>query len=445
MSTTPYNVKSIHTLQAYSRQALVNASLEVAAHTKAIFTKLYPESAIAAAVYADSLRHIGAPALSPIAGLPVSIKDLLDVAGETTLAGSIVLKDAPAATKDAPVVKRLRQVGAAILGKTNMTEFAFSGIGINPHYGTAPNPADETLARIAGGSSSGAAVSVATGLCVAAIGSDTGGSIRIPAALCGLTGFKPTARRVPTSGVIPLSSTLDTICAMARTVDDCILMDSIIADDLLSLPTLSLQGLRLAVPQTLVLDDMDQHVASSFQRVLTLLSQAGALIVHAPMHLLAEYRSVASFSGAEAFAWHKKLLAIRESEYDPRVAKRIKLGALMTAADYINMHAGRQQWIHAMQNEFSPFDAVILPTVPIVAPPIAELEASDEAFFTANNLLLRNTAWVNILDGCAISVPCHQPESLPVGLSIAGVAHQDARILSIARLVEAVITKANHN
>jgi len=418
---------------------LLQSSLEAAQQSKSVFTRLYPESALAAAVYADSLQDAGVAPLSALAGLPVSIKDLLDVAGEPTLAGSVVLKDAPPAAADAPVVRRLRRAGAAIIGKTNMTEFAFSGIGLNPHYGTAPNPADPSVDRIPGGSSSGAAVSVAAGICVAGIGSDTGGSIRIPAALCGLTGFKPTARRVPTAGALPLSTTLDTICAMSHSVRDCILVDSIIADSVLDIQSLSLQGLKLAVPQTLVLDDMDSHVAASFAQALSRLSAAGASIIETPMHALQDYRPLGMFSAAEAYAWHRNLLAEREQEYDARVSRRIKMGAGLSAADYIELHAARKRWIRAMEAEFSPFDAIIMPTVPIVAPGIAELEASEDAFFATNALLLRNTATINILDGCAISIPCHAAGSLPVGLSIAGTANSDAHILAVALAVEAVL------
>ena len=425
-----------------SRQAGIEASLHAAAQSKSIFTKLYPEAATAAAIYADDMRASGAAPLSAIAGMPVSIKDLLDVAGEPTQAGSVVLKDAPPATADAVVVSRLRRAGAAIIGKTNMTEFAFSGVGLNPHYGTAANPADSTVPRIPGGSSSGAAVSVAAGICVAAIGSDTGGSIRIPAALCGLTGFKPTARRVPATGALPLSTTLDTICAMAHSVGDCIAMDRIIADDVLNIPTLPLKGLRLAVPQTLMLDDMDKHVAATFARTLSRLSAAGAVIIETTMAILPDYRPLGMFSAAEAYAWHRQLLASSEQGYDRRVSKRIKLGATLSAADYIDLHAARKRWIAAMEAEFAPFDAVIMPTVPIVAPLIAELEASDDAFFNANALLLRNTASINILDGCAISIPCHESGSLPVGLSIAGTANSDSRILAVALAVESLLRRA---
>ncbi|HTD05388.1 amidase [Undibacterium sp.] len=437
MKTT--NSLSISALNQHSRTKLLKTSLEAALQSKSVFTKLYPEAALAAAAYADSLQNAGVAPLSALAGLSVSIKDLLDVAGEPTLAGSMVLRDAPPATADAPVVSRLRRAGAAILGKTNMTEFAFSGIGLNPHYGTPANPADSGIARIPGGSSSGAAVSVAAGICVAGIGSDTGGSIRIPAALCGLTGFKPTARRVPTTGTLPLSTTLDTICAMSHTVRDCILVDQIIADDILDIRVRPLAGLKLAVPQTLVLDDLDSHVATSFARILSRLSAAGAHIVEVPMNILQEYRPLGMFSAAEAYAWHRHLLADREHEYDGRVSRRIKMGASLSAADYIELHTARKHWIQAMEVEFAPFDAVIMPTVPVVAPVMAELEASEDAFFAANALLLRNTAPINILDGCAISIPCHAEGSLPVGLSIAGVANSDKHILAVALAIETLL------
>jgi len=431
----PLVSKSIAALARYSRHALVDACLQDAGKTASVFTTLYPDTARAAGAQADARRAAGVE-VSPLAGLPVSVKDLIDIAGETTLAGSTVLKAAPPARSDAPVVKRLRLAGAAIIGKTNMTEFAFSGVGLNPHYGTPVNPADTETARIPGGSSSGSAVSVAAGLCVAAIGSDTGGSIRIPAALCGIVGFKPTARRVPSAGTIPLSTTLDTICAMTRSVDDCILVDSIIADNPLQIPGLPLAGLRLAVPQSVMLDGLEPHVAASFSAALSQLSAAGARIVDASFSLLAEAAGLNRFSVAEAYAWHRELLARHEPEYDSRVATRIKAGAGMSAADYIDLHRRRHDWIARMEEELAPFDALIMPTVPIVAPPIAQLEASEEAFFHANGLLLRNPSVINLLDGCAVSVPCHAPDTLPVGLMIAGPALADRKVLAVARAIE---------
>jgi aspartyl-tRNA(Asn)/glutamyl-tRNA(Gln) amidotransferase subunit A len=434
---------SISTLADTSRSMLMENCITAAQRSVSVFTTLYPEASRATAAHADAMRAAKVT-LSPLAGLPVSIKDLLDVAGETTLAGSIVLKDSPPAESDAPVVRRLRAAGAAILGKTNMTEFAFSGVGINPHYGTPANPADLHTARIPGGSSSGAAVSVALGICIAAIGSDTGGSIRIPAALCGLTGFKPTARRVPTAGAIPLSTTLDTICAMARSVDDCILVDSIIADTPLSIPDLPLAGLRLLLPATMVLEDLDAHVARSFSGALSRLSAAGATITELPLASLEELPRLNRFAGAESYAWHRALLAEREADYDFRVVRRIKQGAVLTAADYIHLHTARREWIRQMESIMARFDALIMPTVPIVAPEISELEKSEESFFKTNALLLRNPAAINYLDGCAVSLPCHEPGTLPVGLTVAGCAMSDGKTLAVARAVAKCLASKPH-
>ena len=421
------------------RQQLIEASLDLARAHPSVFTRHYPDSARATAQHADAMRAAGVAPHSLLDGLPVSIKDLIDVAGEPTLAGSIVLKNAAPARSDALILQRLRKAGAAIIGKTNMTEFAFSGLGLNPHYGTPRNPADALIARIPGGSSSGAAVSVANGSCVAAIGSDTGGSIRIPAAFCGVVGFKPTARRVPTTGALPLSTTLDTLCAMTQSVADCLLVDSVIADNALAVRQTSLVGKRLAVPQSLVLDDLDDHVARSFAVALSRLSAAGAVIVEIPLAELDEFPALSQFSSAEAFAWHRFILATHAGEYDPRVGKRIQLGASMSAADYIALHAARNNWISRMELALAPYDAVILPTVPMVAPVIAELEASDDAYFEANRLVLRNAAWVNLLDGCAVSIPCQAAGSLPVGLSVVGIAMHDAEMMAIALAIEAAL------
>lgn len=427
--------QSLNALADQSRRALVEKCLDEAAKSESVFTRMYPAAARATADYADALKAAGA-LLSPLAGLPVSVKDLFDIAGEVTWAGSTVLRDAPPALADAPAVRRLREAGAAVIGKTNMTEFAFSGVGLNPHFGTPLNPADATVARIPGGSSSGAAVSVAAGMCVAGLGSDTGGSIRIPAALCGLVGFKPTARRVPTTGAIPLSTTLDSIGAITRSVGDCVLIDGIIAGQALSVVDVPLKELRLAVPQTLMLDGLESHVAASFSAALSRLSRAGAHIIEAPFTILGESAMLNRFSGAEAFAWHRNLLAEQEAAYDARVAKRIKLGASMSAADYIDLHRARRDWINRMEIESEPYDALIMPTVPIVAPPIAELAASEDVFFKVNAQLLRNPSTINLLDGCAVSLPCHTAGTLPVGLMVAGTAMMDRRILAIARSIE---------
>jgi aspartyl-tRNA(Asn)/glutamyl-tRNA(Gln) amidotransferase subunit A len=385
----------------------------------------------------------------PLAGLPISVKDLFDVAGEQTQAGSIVLTDAAPALTDCPAVARLRGAGGLIAGRTNMSEFAYSGVGINPHYGTPENPADSLLARIPGGSSSGAAVSVATGAAVVGLGSDTGGSIRIPAALCGLVGFKSTARLVPTAGALPLSTTLDTVCAITRSVRDAALVHEVLADRHVALAGKPLSASRFAVPRCLMQDGLDATVASAFEHSLRVLRAAGAEIVEIDLdeiNDLAGINATGGLSAAESFAWHRHLIVQRQSDYDPRVALRILKGASMSAADYIDLLAARQQWISRMNKRMSGFDAMLSPTVPMVAPAIADLIDNDAAFFRVNGLLLRNPAVVNMLDGCAISLPCYTPDQvqnqLPVGLMLWHSALHDDGILDAALQVEAALKLA---
>jgi len=380
-----------------------------------------------------------------LAGLAVSIKDLFDVAGEPTRAASVALADAGPAAHDAPAVARLRRAGAAFVGRTNMSEFAFSGVGINPHHGTPANPATAGLdptPRIPGGSTSGGAVSVAAGAAWAALGSDTGGSIRIPAALQGIVGFKGTARRVPIAGAVPLSPTLDTVSAMTLSVRDAVLLHEVLADRRVEPAGRPIASLRLAVPRTLVLDGLDSTVARAFDRALSRLAAAGAAVESIALPLLGEIASInasGGFAAAESWTWHRKLLAERGADYDPRVALRIRRGATMTAADCIELLAARRDWIARMEDALRPYDALLSPTVPMVAPAIEPLVASDEAFFAANGLLLRNPSIVNLLDGCALSLPCHAEGELPVGLMLWAAAMQDDTVLEAALAVEAAL------
>ncbi|KAI3596363.1 putative amidase [Cupriavidus necator H850] len=429
---------------ATSRAQIIEQAAALAATpaAEAVFLHSTFEAAAQVARAADAAGRAG-KALHPLAGLPVSVKDLYDVAGEVTSAASLVRKDAAPATADATVVARLRAAGAALVGRTNMTEFAFSGVGINPHYGTPVNPAGtDGVARIPGGSSSGAAVSVALGLAVAALGSDTGGSIRIPAALCGITGFKPTTRRVPLTGAFPLSYTLDTACAMARTVSDCIAMDSVIADSAVIPRVTNPAATRLAIPRQVLLDDLDPVVARAFDRALGRLSAAGVQLEHVDLPELGELAGLnaqGGFSSAEAFAIHRHLLAGRRELYDPRVASRIDRGANISAADYIDLGRARLDWIARMQARLTRFDAVVCPTVPMVAPEIAPLRTDDAQFFRVNALLLRNTSAFNFLDGCSISMPCHAPDELPVGLMLSHGPMRDADLLGTALALECIV------
>lgn len=429
--------------------ALVEAALgridDPAGEGGRTFLRVHAEQARAAARASDTLRAAGL-ARSALDGVPVSVKDLFDVAGETTLAGSVVLEGAPAARADAEVVRRLRAAGAVIVGRTNMTEFAYSGLGLNPHYGTPLNPWERASGRIPGGSSSGAAVSVADGMAIAGIGSDTGGSIRIPAALCGLAGFKPTARRVSVRGVLPLSAHLDSIGPIAPSVACCVLVDAVLAGGPEEIPAVAeLRGLRLAVPTTVVLDDLDVPVATAFRQALSSLSAAGALVREVALPAfsrLAAINAKGGLTAAEAWACHRELIARSPERYDPRVVSRILRGRDMSAADLLDVLQARTAWIAEVEDAIAGYDALLMPTVPLVAPKVADLLASDEAYFRANGLMLRNPTLINFLDGCALSIPCHEPGDAPVGLMVAGAALADRRVLSIGRAVEARLQTA---
>lgn len=425
--------------------SLAAAQAEASRHA---FLALFEASAVAAAAAVDAVRQAGGP-LPPLAGLAVSIKALFDVHGHTTTAASRVLADAAPAAADCPAVARLRRSGAALVGHTNLSEFAFSGVGINPHHGTPANPATARLdaePRIPGGSTSGGAVSVASGAAWAALGSDTGGSIRIPAALQGLVGFKNTARLTPTEGAIPLSTTLDTACAITRSVRDAVLLHEILSDRTARLAGRPLTGLRFGVPQTLMLDSLEPEVAEAFDASLAALSRGGARIDPIALPELGEVAGInagGGFSPVEAWAWHRRHLATQEALYDPRVAQRIRRGEPMSGADYIDLIAARRDWITRMQASLRGFDAMLSPTVPIVAPAIAPLRASDDAFFATNARLLRNPSVVNLLDGCALSLPCHAAGQFPVGLMVWHAALEDDRVLDASLAIEAALAVAH--
>jgi aspartyl-tRNA(Asn)/glutamyl-tRNA(Gln) amidotransferase subunit A len=405
------------------------------------FLHVSREKALKTADGIDALRAAGA-APSPFAGIPVSIKDLFDIKGDVTTAGSRALADAAPAAKDAPSVARLRRAGFVVMGRTNMTEFAYSGLGLNPHHGTPLNPWDRANGRIPGGSSSGAAVSLTDGMAHAALGTDTGGSCRIPAAFTGLVGFKPTARRVPLDGAVPLSPSLDSIGPIARSVGCCAALDAILADEQdTGVTPIPVSGLRLLVPTTIVLDGIDDVVAKAFERALSRLSAAGARITQAPFPEFDEIPRInakGGFTAAESYAWHRPLLAQKKEVYDPRVSVRMQRGAEQSAADYIAILAARQNLIERANAALSPYDALVMPTVPMVAPLVSDL-AEDEAYGRINLLALRNPTTINMIDGCAISLPMHEPGEAPTGFMLAGVGGSDRRVLAIAAGIEALL------
>lgn len=419
----------------------LTAIREPAGEGSRTFIAIHDTEARAAADRIDARRRNG-EILPVLAGVPISIKDNIDEAQITTLAGSTLLIESPAASRDAGIVQRLRDAGAIVIGRTNMTEFAYSGLGINPHYGTPRNAFDRPAARIPGGSSSGAAISVTDGMAAAAIGTDTGGSVRIPAALNGLAGFKPTARRVPLDGVLPLSTTLDSAGPVAKTVADCVLLDRILAADAAAV-ALPLRGLRLAVPRTVFLDDLSADVANAFAAALRRLSAAGALIIEAPMPEFAHVADVNSrgaLVSAEAFAWHRRWIQTHRDRYDPRVILRILPGEQVSQQQYHGLLERRARFVDEIGKVAGSYDAMLMPTTPDTAPAIAEVVRDDASYLRFNSRMLRNASIVNAFDGCALSIPCHEAGSAPVGLMIAGTANADRRILGIGLAAEAIVS-----
>jgi aspartyl-tRNA(Asn)/glutamyl-tRNA(Gln) amidotransferase subunit A len=428
------------TSRALVEQALARIA-DPAGEGARAFLKVYAEQALAEAEHSDRLRRAGV-VRSAVEGLPVSLKDLYDVAGDVTRAGSKILAGAAPAKADAPAVARLRAAGAVLIGRTNMVEFAFGAVGLNPHYGTPKNPWDRKTGRVPGGSSSGAAVAQADGMCVMSLGSDTRGSIRQPAALCGVVGWKPTQRRVPREGAFPLSTTLDTVGPLANSVACCAAYDSVLAGEAAApLPAYPVKGLRLLVPRSSLLDDLDAEVGRAFEAALNKLAAAGAAITERPVPEFdrqPEYFKGGGYAGAEAYALHRRWQD-RLAEYDPRVAQRVLYGKDIGVADYIDLGLLRAAYMRAVEALAAPYDALLMPTAPCLAPAIADADRSDEDYFRWNFRILRNVGVVNFLDGCALSLPCHEPGAAPVGLSVFGPALSDARVLAAAAAIEGAL------
>jgi aspartyl-tRNA(Asn)/glutamyl-tRNA(Gln) amidotransferase subunit A len=413
-----------------------------------VFLTVHAQQALAAADFHDQMRRHGAAA-SMYAGIPISVKDLFDLAGDVTTAGSTVLRGTAPAVRDAAAVARLKAAGFVVIGRTNMTEFAFSGLGVNPHYGTPLNPWERANRRIPGGSSSGAAVSVTDSMAFAALGTDTGGSCRIPAALCGIVGFKPTASRIPLAGCYPLCTTLDSAGPLANSVACCAVLDAVLSGEPAhhASPTtgaeaeMSVGGLRFGVLGGYVLEGLVTEVASGWERALRALAKADARLSHIVVQEFDELPRInrkGGLSSAEAYALHRERLASDASQYDPRVAARILRGREQDAADYIDLHAERASFITQVTPRLAAFDALLMPTLPIIAPLLTDL-ASDEAYVRLNMLALRNSSVVNFLDGCAISIPCQEPGAAPVGLTIFSLRATDRRLLAIAGAVESCL------
>ncbi len=427
--------------QSSSRDRLEQALARIAdpkGEGKRACLTVYTDAARAAADAADTRAALGI-SLGPLDGAIVSVKDLFDVAGEPTRAGSKILaEEAAPAGADAAIVRRLRAAGAVIVAKTNMTEFAFSGIGANPHFGTPGNPRDRT--RVPGGSSAGAPVAVADGMCEIAIGSDTGGSVRIPAALCGLVGFKPSRHRVPTDGAFPLSYTLDSIGPIARSVADCAKADAVMAgEDFAPLESITLSGLRFGIAEGLPLDRLDDTVAAAFAAAIKRLDQAGLRVTRETFSVFDDMVAVKAKGGispAESCAIHRDRITRRPGDIDPNVLARIERGCAVSAADYVEMVRDRARLVRAVDARLAALDILAMPTTSIVAPTLAEV--ADPKIFAARNMaLLRNTNIINFFDLCAISLPLPLMSStaMPVGLMLVARNGHDHRLLRIGAAV----------
>ncbi|MCG6121763.1 MAG: amidase [Microvirga sp.] len=415
----------------------VLARLEARAGDETVFTRVYAQQARAAADAADARRAAGVT-LGPLDGRIVSIKDLFDVRGETTTAGSVVLQGRPPAERDAPIVARLRRAGAVIVGKTNMSEFAFSGIGINPHYGTPGCAADPT--RVPGGSSSGAGVAVGEGTSEISIGTDTGGSIRIPASLNGVVGYKPTTGRVPTTGAFPLSYALDSIGPLAHSVADCVATDAVMRGvEPAPVAPLPVAGLRIGAPRGRMFTQTEDVVAQGFEASLSRLSAAGARVVDVDVEDLLEemgrIMGAAPLVAIEAAAVHSERSEADFARMDPLVVARIRMGADLKAAQYIRLMRERDALIAAMDARMAPFDALALPSTATTAVPLAPLLADFDAYMKANVLMLRNTTWGNQFDLCGVSLP--MPDmARPAGFMLLGRRGRDESLLAVAAGVE---------
>jgi aspartyl-tRNA(Asn)/glutamyl-tRNA(Gln) amidotransferase subunit A len=444
MQTLPQIAKALACSRTTSR-ALVEACLERYADPNGegprAFISLDTRVAREAAEESDRLRAAGR-SRSPYQGISIAIKDLFDIAGERTRAGSRVFDDRPPATRDARVIARLRAAGFIPFGRTNMTEFAYSGLGMNAHFGTPLNPWRRDEGRIPGGSTSGGAVAVADGMAPIALGSDTGGSCRIPAAFCSIVGFKPTASRIPTTGAVPLAPSFDSIGSLGNDVESCAIIDAVLCGDAPSgARDFPVDGAKLAVPRSLVLDGLAPEVAQSFEQAVSRLSKAGARIIDLGLEELGEIPQINARGGivnAEAWGYHRRIVETAAEHYDPWVLARFEVGKRMNVADYIEMRELRADLIARVAAITAPFDALIFPTVAIVPPTLDSMQDADFSS-KANGLILRNAAVGNFLDRCAVSIPSHAPGTAPVGLMLIGATGADRLLLALAKALEPII------
>jgi aspartyl-tRNA(Asn)/glutamyl-tRNA(Gln) amidotransferase subunit A len=431
-----------------SATRLVEQALERARQSKSVFTAINP--GLVSLAYSIDRARKKSQDLTPLAGIPIALKDLFNIRNEKTFAGSIVRKHyAQPEDADADVVVPLRAAGLLFFGRTNMSEFAFSGIGKNPHYGTPLSIWDRETGRLPGGSSSGSAVAVAEGIVSAALGSDTAGSCRIPAAFNGVVGVKPSFGRMSLNGIFPLSPTLDAPGPIAVDVDSCFILDQLMSGGLppvAELPHLhpaELDQFRLVVPRARVMEDLDAEVRAAFERSLDAITAAGARIVEADLPVLDrcdDFFIERPIVVREVWLHHRQMLEQHLDEYDPFVGLRMSAGAEVSDEEQQARYQERAQLVSDFEQDFAGLraDALLYPTVACVPPTISETEDAEDAR-RVNLRCLRNTATVNYFDGCAISLPCHNEGEAPVGLMLSSANGNDDRLYRLAAAIEATL------
>lgn len=430
--------------------SLVEASLAAIKEHEdpAIFTRVTKERARKEAEAASARLAAGRPA-SLLDGVPLAWKDLFDMAGEVTAAGSRILQNAPPAKADATVVQRLRDAGMVSLGRVNMTEFAYSGLGLNPHYGTPRNPVARDVVRIPGGSSSGSGAVVAAGLVPISIGSDTGGSVRIPAAFNGLVGYKSSHGRYPMQGVFPLSTSLDTLGVLCHSVFDAALVDAAMCGGLApSFPRRAPQGLHLIVPSNVVFDRAEPDVVAAFEATLERLAEVGVTSERRPVPQFDAFFELNATHGtliaAEAYTLHAERLAGPEvADFDQRIVQRLLTGKAMSAADLVQVRDTRASLVAEMAADLGPNCMLAYPTVAHVAPPLDPLLADDGLYVETNLLTLRNTMIGNFLNFCGVTLPCGRDRNgMPIGFLLSAAHGLDEAVLAAALAVEETVTQA---
>lgn len=441
---------------AASAASLLQDNLQaIEAHgDDAIFIALTTQRAKKEAAASDARRKAGA-LLSPLDGVCVAWKDLFDTQGDVTTAGAKVIADNPPATSDADVVAACTRLGMICIGKTNLSEFAYSGLGLNPHFGTPKNPHASTIARAPGGSSSGSAVAVAAGLVPIAVGTDTAGSVRVPASYCGIVGYKSSQNRYSKAGVFALSDSLDSLGVFAHCVDDVMAMDAAMRGEQAPTstqpeqPDPSLQNpaaMEVIIPQSLVFDDVAPDIRECFDAAIDRLGTAGATITPMPFPIFDEVMTLFQKHGtlvvAEAATLHQDLLASDEADLmDQRVRERMRLASNFTAQDYIHLQWARAR-LQSATSELLNGRFLLFPTTAMTAPPLGALEASDDLFVSTNLKALRNTMLGNYLGTPGVSLPIGlDRDGLPIGALLSAPFGEDDSVLAAARAIETVLVR----